>query len=272
MRILKFPMITIEVNPPTTYRFPPAKICIYCGAQGTEIGDEHIIPLGLNGTVILPKASCRTCATITGAFEGICQRTILGNYRIKRNFMTRRKKGRPKTILVTGRTHDGQIKTISVAVSDYPTVLHLCKFEKARTLLGLPDFYYNGIQCADWLQCSPAVPDFTVEHNLATFELGKFQPFPFARLLAKIAHSFCVADLGLGSFKPKVLDLILGRTDDMSIFVGGSLGPAPAPDKCLHKLNMEITNINNRNYIVVHIRLFADHGAPAYHVVVGELE
>lgn len=44
-------------------------ICIYCRVT-ENLTDEHAVPESLNGDIILEKASCRACATITGKFEG----------------------------------------------------------------------------------------------------------------------------------------------------------------------------------------------------------
>jgi hypothetical protein len=49
-----------------TYR--PVGYCIYC--FGTEnLTREHIVAFGLNGTAVLPAASCDRCREITSAFE-----------------------------------------------------------------------------------------------------------------------------------------------------------------------------------------------------------
>jgi 5-methylcytosine-specific restriction endonuclease McrA len=42
--------------------------CIYCGTL-ENLTDEHIIPYGLGGRSILPKASCSECSNITTNFE-----------------------------------------------------------------------------------------------------------------------------------------------------------------------------------------------------------
>jgi hypothetical protein len=59
-------------------RYAPAGFCIYCGARGPSValGQEHIVPKGLGGTLILPDASCRDCEKITGAIEQQCLRRM----------------------------------------------------------------------------------------------------------------------------------------------------------------------------------------------------
>lgn len=53
-------------------RYAPVGRCIYCGGTsyseahpGRRLGDEHIIPLQLRGTLVLPEASCKACEVIT---------------------------------------------------------------------------------------------------------------------------------------------------------------------------------------------------------------
>src|SRR3546814_3930149 len=81
-------------SPPITY--PPVGQCIYCGSTKEPLGKEHIIPYGLGGNLVLPKASCKGCEAITGGFEQVCLRTMFGPARLRLNMPTRRRKERPK--------------------------------------------------------------------------------------------------------------------------------------------------------------------------------
>lgn len=51
--------------------FGPANECIYCHrtAPDVELTEEHIIPEGLRGRMVLLAASCGDCARETHAFE-----------------------------------------------------------------------------------------------------------------------------------------------------------------------------------------------------------
>src|SRR5947209_7136061 len=51
-----------------TVCYQPVGRCIYCGST-ESLGREHIIPLALNGTAVLPKSTCDGCTRITGEFE-----------------------------------------------------------------------------------------------------------------------------------------------------------------------------------------------------------
>ena len=103
-----------------------------------------------------------------------------------------------------------------------------------------------------------------------------FKPAPFARMLAKVAHSYTVATLGLDGFTPFLPDAIL-RPDypHLAYLVGGDPN-TPSPDfGCLHRLSLETRFVDGKQMIVVRIRLFAssgdqEHGLPIYYVVAGE--
>jgi hypothetical protein len=90
-------------------------------------------------------------------------------------------------------------------------------------------------------------------------------------MIAKIAHCFCVAERGVDGFKPLLIDLILGRTEEALHFVGGST-TAPAPDNGgLHKLRAYEEDRDGVKYLMAEVRLFCQFGTPVYFVVVGEI-
>ena len=60
---------------PQTKIYAPVGHCIYCGSRewspgcNRKLGDEHIVPEGLGGKLILPESSCKSCEKITSKFE-----------------------------------------------------------------------------------------------------------------------------------------------------------------------------------------------------------
>jgi hypothetical protein len=103
----------------------------------------------------------------------------------------------------------------------------------------------------------------------------QISPLRFIRLLAKISHSIAVAIYGLGSFRPLLLDLILGRTQSFSDLVGGEMvTPPPMPGNPTYFLTLSQGQVGGAGpwYLVVHLRLFPAFGAPLYHIVVGEMD
>jgi hypothetical protein len=103
----------------------------------------------------------------------------------------------------------------------------------------------------------------------------------FARFLAKIDHSFAVAERGLNNFRPFLLNAILNkRPMYLSYYVGmTTVAGSLTPD--VHEINIREEMVDGRNLLIVRIQLFADIGVvsrdksvssmPAYDVVVGQL-
>jgi hypothetical protein len=119
--------------------FPPIGQCVYC-LKRSDLGDEHIIARSLNGSMILPRASCKACGDVTSRFERTCARTIFGPLRIRHEMRTRRKKERPSAIEIEARSSDGGLKTNLVPASEIPDVVFLLKFgHVANILLAAPD-------------------------------------------------------------------------------------------------------------------------------------
>ncbi|MGX9431608.1 MULTISPECIES: HNH endonuclease [Bradyrhizobium] len=256
--------------------YPPIRQCIYCGetklpAGVSKFGDEHIIPLALGGNLILPEASCKTCERIINReIETPVLSQEWGFLRAKREFPTRNKKKR-KTHVIVYR-HDG--RSMKVPVADYPSPVPLYKFGEPRILTGLP----FGTDHLRWTmeilgdhdaeaEMRRRHPDWNGHHKL------RAQPYPFARLLAKIAYGYVVAEWGIAGFSPLGLDIILGRSDDYFYTVGGSWDIAePIPDGdhitdiFLQVLSPTVLQIR------VNIRLFSKTRMPSYTVVVGNID
>ena len=102
-------------------------------------------------------------------------------------------------------------------------------------------------------------------------KLGSFNLLVFARMLAKIAHSYAVATIGLDAFTPMLPVFILGGDDRAAYVVGGDVSSfAPSePEARLHSIHIQGCKNADQEYILVAIRLFAFAGMPQYHVVVG---
>ena len=212
--------------------YPPLGRCIYCGtttltAGAKRFGDEHIIPLALGGNLILREAACRACEKIIN--EEIESPVLLKEWvylRVKRDFPTRGKsKNRPSH--VTLKSRDGA--TLSIPIQDYSTPVPAYKFIDPRILSGAPRADDNKHWTMDILTDREAelamlakYPQWDGTHSLIP------QPFNFARLLAKIGYSRAVAEYGLEGFRPLGVDIILGRSNDYFLTVGGSLEAQPA--------------------------------------------
>lgn len=92
---------------------------------------------------------------------------------------------------------------------------------------------------------------------------------PFCLTLAKIAHSFATAELGLNGFKPILREMILNRDlSNRAECIGGGQGNEPPSDQ-LHDLVLTSSNNLIDSALSVQIRILGILGTPTYHVVVG---
>ena len=121
-----------------THSYTPVGRCIYCGTtdlpQGVgRFSDEHIVPLALNGGLVLPEASCRHCERIINReIENLLLSEEWGSFRAKYGLPTRRPKRRAKTVSLGSRVGG----RILVPVNEYTAPVPLYRFATARILSG----------------------------------------------------------------------------------------------------------------------------------------
>jgi hypothetical protein len=251
----------------------PIGCCIYCGVTDL-LTDEHIIPYALRGRFVLPKSSCKSCATITSEFERRVLRGFMYESRVAAGFPTRRKKKRPKKMhLDVGR--NGVRWQMNVPSTEYPAMMLL-------PLLSVPDIFvktepskgvsFFGIQTI-YFGKDPinAMTDLKVSDMRK--KISNWDISAFVRLLAKIAYGYAVAELGLlPREEVPILPLILGKADDASYWLGSaryllsvdfmnaehslSLVWIPDPSRYGAKL------------LLARVKLFASSGAEGYEIVV----
>jgi hypothetical protein len=261
---------------PSTVTFPPVGTCIYCGTKDGEMTDEHIVPFGLGGNVILPKASCRNCAKRTGQMEQTIQRMILGPFRVRFGLPTRRKKERPAELELQ-ITKGGKITKRNVPISAFPLVYHTIRLPRPRILDGLPPT--DKLDCESVVIVSEADQKRYAGRHGEGFSPGQFEPIIFYRFLAKIAHSFAVSRLGFGQFRPFLRDIVLGKPDvpinSLFQLIGGGADVPIQTDsnpelRQGHILQNHSHKATGVDYALVSIRLFSFLGTPTYYAVVGE--
>ena len=253
------------------YTYAPVGRCIYCGSA-QQLSEEHIIPYALDGHLVLPKASCRQCAAITKQFEQTCSRDMFGPLRIRLDLQTRRKKLRPKSLEITTFNAKGKSETKTVPSHQFPKACVGLKLQPPGIILGQPptDQIHNPtiVMSSEDSEVKPYIPE-----NQHAVVLGMIDHNAFFRLLAKIAHSFVVARIGVDGFKHRIPPLLIGKpgdsTDTFPYLVGGDTED-PSPEKSLHVLDERQVSIRGMNFRVVTIRLFAFMGMPRYKIVVGE--
>lgn len=253
--------------------------CIYCGSSH-DLTLEHVIPFGLGGKIELPESSCRECAKITSSFEHTCLRTMYGPLRLLYGMPSRRKKKRPSTLpLKIKQTPLAEWSYTKVKQERYPFLILFPYFTAPLALANAPLPENRGASTNRfWIRGASPAYVFNELLESLTKELGVYSIMPeakshvaqFCQMLAKIAYSYAVGELGHGAFEPYMLPGILqGELDDCDSYIG-SLEKDEAPSESLHELS--VGESLRSNQVIVRVRLLAKLGTPTYFVVVGKLK
>jgi hypothetical protein len=250
------------------YGFPPVGRCIYCGETQGEMTKEHIIPRAIGGNITLHKASCHKCAKVTSDIERFVCRDMLGAFRVRSGYPTKRGRKRQVEWPLAIKSSDGKVEIKSVPLSSHPVFLLLPLFPPPSILLGLPP--NPSQECGIWSRIFH--PEVVKSHPEGTSVGGvPYCAETFARMLAKIAHAAAIAMYDPGTFKPFLPQMILGNYRTPLHLVGSIEKEPPPPEDGSHYLYFEEGTIFGRRYLVACIRLFANCGSPIYRVVVGGL-
>jgi len=263
----------------TTYK--PVMRCIYCRtphAKEAPLGKEHIVPLSLNGTHILPRASCTPCSKITHDFETTCARTMFGKLRIALNAPSRRPHLRPETLPVHFKL-GAYRHTVDVVSKDYPLIAFgLPEYDMPLRLTEEASAEFYKVRWRTYHGLKRNAPALTYSAGL---EIPvHIDPVAFNKLLAKIAHGFAVAEFGLDAFDWLLPPYILGTATDIFSVLGGTAPlsletftnrPTYRP-RFTHRFTIGILDSlrTGRKYLSVTIRPIIDC-APQYHVLAAEV-
>jgi hypothetical protein len=252
-------------------KYPPVGHCIYCGDTST-LSREHILPFGLSGTAELPEASCEKCRKITGHFEQTVLRGPMWAVRVYRRLKSRTKHEQaPRTYALTV-VRGGQEAVVSLPAEEYPILLHFPVFPPPAFLD--PEGYRTGIRIKGMATISfgPG-PDETLK-RLGADEIWlpqDLKPVAFARMLAKIAYAWAVAECQLDAIdgESPVVPAILGKTDDIGRWVGTLDRPSSNAGSVLHEL--AIHRDERKEMLIAEVRLFADSQTPSYGIILGRI-
>ena len=244
--------------------------CIYCGSRG-ELTDEHVIPLGLGGNLVLPASSCKQCATLTSKFELFVLRGFMREARAVAGLPSRRKAQQPKTIKheLTLRSGDALVRELPISAS--LAFLHLPVFSPCRFLDGKPPIAGLQIRGLDTLHFGKDVESFVLEQGATAIRGNvRIDVNAFARMLAKIAYGFHVgADGQFPSEESPALALLKAQIQQPGSWIGSIFAPTPESTfRGLHALSLEHRESQTGDQLsVVHVKLFARTGACTYEVV-----
>lgn len=253
-------------------RAEPVGRCIYCGA--TEgLSDEHVIPYALGGALILPDSSCPRCAGITSDFERRVLRGFMQGARVAGNYPTRRPKERPKSLPLEIE-REGRFESVEVPTQRHPALLFLPLPEPPGIIAGRPHAPGVSVRGIETLYFGKNPADAARELGVKTIRTTEnWDVTSFARLLAKVAYSWCVAAAGtLSRDDVVILLLILGAADDASHWIGSADFrleiESRSPTHALAWAWMPDPGDVTKELLVVRVKLFVPSGATGYEIVV----
>ncbi len=256
--------------------------CIYCKRSNVALSDEHIIPYGLNGNQVLLDASCSDCSKITSAFErDILRHTFL----LPRKAFKMRSYNKHEDEIPAKLEIGESVKYINIPRDDAPIMFTLPIF-LAPSILDIRPFQ-PGIQGTGDFQIHEirgiAKEKLRKKHGgpgKVSFDIA-YNPNNFARLLAKIAYGFAVAQFGLDDVEDLgIVSTIKGETDDVGKWVGCVSGEKFAPNTVLHSWQSQIQGSYQIDdlkgtmeaRLSYRISLFSLFSTPEYTVVVGNVK
>ncbi len=274
--------VTLNAEQNERAEFPSPGRCIYCLSADKKLTDEHVVPYGLGGdAVIFRKASCEECAREINRYESVVLQKALGRQRLQLDTPTRNRKSRPEKIPHEFALLDGHRKIVRTVVRHLtwqesilthtgwqaPPVGILTGRSPTDQIEGRPWYYCDGERVSE---VQAEVKAETGHDGEVAFKVGDVHQGALLRFMAKTAHAFAAAKLGLDGFKPLLADIILNRSNTLTYFVGASDAPEPVGDTNSFEMKCGEYPVGDKRYVVVWLRLFGLLGGPAYVVAVGE--
>lgn len=162
-------------------------------------------------------------------------------------------------------------EAIKLPLKDYPILLHFPVFLVPAYLE--PTDYTHGIKLSGMRTISfgPRPEDVIRKYGATGLRVSEnSKPVEFARVIAKVAYSWAVAEGALQLIEGKsfVAPAILGATEDIGRWVG-TVGGVYDKEGAVHTLILR-PDVEKR-ILIGEVRLFADSQAPAYCVILGRL-
>jgi hypothetical protein len=242
--------------------------CIYCGATGVPLSEEHFVSEGLGSRLVLLKASCQRCAIKTSAIERMVLHQSLLVPRVRMG-IRRKKRKRNESLFPVPIGHTDGRNIVHTTLDNHPSVLFMPVFNAPGLTVDRP-VGSHGIQGAH-LQMLTELP----KPEFSEFASPSVDTAAFCQLLAKIAHGFAVLELGIDGFEPLLPEIILkdyGGDNSFSWFhlIGGD-PRSLAPSEALHVLGWGFFEKVGTEYLIVSLRLLANAATPIYYAVAGTL-
>lgn len=250
--------------------------CIYCAATAGKLSREHVIPHGLSGEWVLPRASCEDCGRITSRLELELLRGHWLPHRVRLNLRSRRPHLLPEFFKATVEDEYGT-RTALLKAAEFSGMV-VCTFGRPSVIEGVISTGPPLASGLAWIGTGDmgrlvAMADPRPSSNRkVTLPVGQ-DVETLVRFFAKVAWSYAVGVRGLSAFRECfVKELVLGRVDGANTYVGQvevSFGDR-LPGDGLHALLVR----EHGDLLSVCIQLFRETPAstpPIYEVVVGRL-
>lgn len=279
-------LLEYDIDESPARRLPSPGACIYCRATGVPLSEEHVIPfaIGKNAT-ILDGACCDDCQRRIQPYEQRVLRHQLGVFRAMVEAPTRNKKDRPTVIklpLVEIMAEGGvgrALGTREIPIAEGPLILNLWQSPPPTILEEKVDPAKADGAPWRYIEKERADPFLArVANEEGVSGVGIVLPpvnrLDYLRSLAKTAHAFAVAELGIEGFEPFLEDIILNRSDELARFVGDMPGVASLEGPSGHSFKITLGQTPPElgaagGLLVVFMQYWAELGCPPHLVVVG---
>jgi len=248
--------------------YQPLNRCAYC-ASADGLSTEHIIPYGLGSDLIFPKSSCETCRKATSKVEDFVLRRYLCPLRSYLSLPSRKPLQRPDSYKLTLK-RGPHTWTRKVKLSDHPGNIRFVMFDPPGRIAGRPaeqsTFSIRLIEAnifPDWEQRLVRLGADTAEDKVTMNAMA------LARMIAKTAHSFAIAELGHEAFEETYVNrLVREDAPDWNYWVGGHYRGREISAPTLHEL--KFLRRGQELSVIVHLSV-PYCPSDAYEVIVGRL-
>jgi hypothetical protein len=246
--------------------------CIYCGAI-EDLTREHVIPLALSGDLVLPKASCRSCAKITQSFEGPVLAESWKDLRVLLGLRSRSKHAGARKAVPLKIMRNGKEEIINLPLNKYPILLPFPVFAPPRFVTGVEGVGIDMVG-VNTISFGPGPEEIMAElgEGEIKIEPAKSYPAAFARMLGKIAYAMAVSEskLTLLDGKSPILPSLLGQENDIGRWVGTLTKSPETYPGLLHRIS--VGEDPGLGALVAEIQLFSHSATPSYGVILGKLK
>lgn len=254
---------------PVSANAPVIGECVYCGSTDAPLHREHAIPYGLNGPWTLIRASCGCCADITHRFERDTLRCLFPAVRAVLAFQTRRPSERRKTLPLVLES-SGMQRTVEAPLAEFPLYLPIPVLPPPGVVVGRSLEEPIPIRMQLIHVAGPTMQSVSARYSGSDVDFVgarvTFAPQDLARTLAKIAYCAAVYHLGVAALRASpIRRVILGEDPHAAHWVGAWTGDPMNAPQGLHAMMVRASGTD----IHVILRLFAQFGAPEYHVALG---